>query len=78
MSIMFMSFSSYSSFFLAPPLTPPSPPPSPQKLKVFVIKGARKWAHVINGRIVTLERKSFDVNREGEGGRRGDNRSVGQ
>jgi hypothetical protein len=33
------SFSPYSSFFLAPPLTPPSPspPPSPQKLKFFLI-----------------------------------------
>jgi hypothetical protein len=50
------SFSSYSSFFLAPPLTPPCPPsplPSPQKSDLFIIRG----------RIVTLERTTFDVNR---------------
>jgi hypothetical protein len=52
--VSIFSFSSYFSFFLAPPLTPPltppvtplpPPPPPPQKLNLF---------------IVTLERTTFD------------------
>ena len=69
--MLIVFFSSYSSFFPAPPLvTPPfSPSPSshPQKLKFC--KKSRKWAHIIKGQIVILERTSFDVNREvGKGG----------
>jgi len=47
----FFSFSSYSSFFLAPP------PTSPQKLKFIVTKG----------KIVTLERTSCHANGRGRG-----------
>jgi hypothetical protein len=52
--MLIFSFSSYSSFLLASPLTPPSPPPSssPQKLNLLIIRG----------QIVILERTTLDVN----------------
>jgi hypothetical protein len=50
---LFFQFSSYSFFFLVPPLTPPCPSlPFPQKLNFFTIR----W------QMVTLERMTFDVN----------------